>query len=178
MFGLARVRCHPERAVIPREARDFLLRMVCAKFWHMPSKLTLETIGVPPATSRVVTFFARNPTARPAVRELQRTLGIASASAQRDLERLTTVGALRVVRDGTMLRYSLVMESPLWRAVRIILNGEAPRPSTVRERARRYGVDIGQLQSALRLTVEERIRRLDADATFLRAARAGRGAAP
>src|SRR5688572_26479380 len=99
----------------------------------MNNALSLETIGVPPATSRVVTFFARNPTARPTVRELQRTLGIASASAQRDLERLTSAKALRVVRDGTMLRYAPVMDSPLWSAVRILLSRESPRPSTVRE---------------------------------------------
>ena len=140
----------------------------------MTTRLSLETIGVPAATSKVVTFFARNPTARPTVRELLRTLGVASASAQRDLERLSAAGALRTVRDGSMLRYAPVMDSPLWSAIRILLAGEPQKPGTVREAATRYGVDISQLKSTLRLTVEERIRRIEADAQFLRAARSGR----
>lgn len=143
----------------------------------MRNRASLETLRVPPATARLVTFFARNPTARPTVRELQRTLGIASASAQRDLERMTTARALRVIRDGPMMRYAPVMDSPLWNAVRILLFGEpspASRPKAVRETARRYGVDLGQLRSALRLTVEERIAQLDANASFMREARSGR----
>jgi hypothetical protein len=135
----------------------------------------LDALGIPPATARIVAFFARNPTARPTVRELQRTLGVASASAQRDLERLSRAGALRSVSDGRLRRYAPVMDSPLWAAVRLLVTGEQPPAARrVRERAVRYGVDMGQLQSMLRLDVEERIRRLDADAAFLKAARRGK----
>src|SRR3954469_20689522 len=96
------------------------------------SNTGLETFGIPPATARIVGFFARNPTARPTVRELQRTLGIASASAQRDLDRLTRARPLRVVVDGRMRRYAAVMDSPIWPAVRILISGERP-PLMVRE---------------------------------------------
>lgn len=136
----------------------------------------LPTLGVPPATARIVGYFARNPTARPTVRELQRTLGVSSASAQRDLERLTRAGALRVVDDERLRRYAPRMDSPVWAAVRILISTEQPAPRLrVREAARRYGVDLAQLESMLRLTVEERITMLDANAQFVRTARAARG---
>src|SRR4051812_37044631 len=138
-------------------------------------QIDLETLGIPPATARIVTFFARNPTARPTVRELQRTLDVSSASAQRDLDRLTRAGALRVVVDGRMRRYAAIMDSPVWPAIRMLITAEAaPKTRVVRERAQSYGVDIGQLESMLRLSVEERIVQLDANASFLRAARVNR----
>lgn len=130
----------------------------------------LETLGIPPATARIAVFFARNPTARPTVRELQRTLGVASASAQRDLDRLVRAGAVRAVADGRMRRYAAIMDSPLWAALRILISGQAP-VRQVREQAKRYGVDLTQLESMLRLTVEERIRQLDANAAFFAEAR-------
>jgi hypothetical protein len=133
----------------------------------------LAMLGIPPATARVVAFFARNPTARPTVRELLRTLGVASASAQRDLDRLTRSGALRVIQDGRLRRYAPIMDSPIWSAVRILIADERP-PLLLREArqgARRYGVDLGQLESMLALSVEERILQLDANAAFLAEAR-------
>lgn len=131
-------------------------------------------LGVPPGTARVVWFFARNPTARPTVRELQRTLGVASASAQRDLGRLVRGGALRVVVDGRMRRYAPRIDHPFWDAVRHLIDPPAaPTRRQVRERARRYGVDLGQLESMLLLSVEERLRQLDANAAFITEARRG-----
>jgi MarR family protein len=132
----------------------------------------LETLGVPPATVRIASWFARHPTARPTVRELQRTLGVSSASAQRDLDRLVRGGALRVVSDGRLRRYAPRMDAPLWQAVRILsgLDVPAPPPDRVRERATRYGVDIGQLESMLRLTIAERLTLLDSNAAFIAAA--------
>ena len=138
----------------------------------------LTLIGLPPATARIITYFARNPTARPTVRELQRTLGISSASTQRDLDRLQTARAVRVIVDGRMNRFAPVMDSPLWSAARILVSGEAPPrrgPKEVRERAVRYGVDLTQLESMLALTVEERLTQLDANAAFIREARANLG---
>jgi hypothetical protein len=134
------------------------------------------SLGIPPATSRIVAYFARNPTARPTVRELLRTLGVASASAQRDLDRLTRAGALRVIQDGRMRRYAAVMDSNIWAAVRILMEG-ARRPAVIGEagqRSARYGVDLGQLESMLRLSVEDRILLLDDNAAFLAAARTGK----
>ena len=138
--------------------------------------MMLDALGVPPATARIVAFFARNPTARPTVRELQRTLGVSSASAQRDLSRLSRAGAIHAVEDGRLLRYAPVMDSPLWAAIRILIATERPTPPPrVRERAMRYGVDLSQLESMLRLTVEERILQLEANAEFLKEARGGQG---
>jgi len=136
----------------------------------------MDTLGIPPATARMVVFFALNPTARPTVRELQRTLGVASASAQRDLDRLARAGAVRAIADGRMRRYAPVMDSPLWAAIRILVTNERPPLvlREVRERASKYGVDLSQLESMLRLTVEQRIRQLDENAAFLAGARAGR----
>jgi DNA-binding transcriptional ArsR family regulator len=113
-------------------------------------------------------FFARNPTARPTVRELQRTLGVASASAQRDLDRLARAGAVRAIVDGRLRRYAPIMDSPLWGAIRILVADDKPPRLVreVREEARRYGVDLTQLESMLRMSVEERIRMLDANAAF------------
>jgi hypothetical protein len=130
----------------------------------------LEVLGAPPATAKLLTWFARHPTARPTVREIQRTLGIASASAQRDLDRLVRARALHVVVDGRLRRYAPVIDSGLWAAIRILLADEpAPKPPQVREAAVAYGVDLTQLDSMLRLTVEERLRQLDANAAFVRA---------
>ena len=140
----------------------------------MTSALDLGVIGVPAATAKLVAWFARHPTARPTVRELQRTLGIASASAQRDLDRLIRAGALRVVIDRRMRRVAPVMDSPIWSAVRMIVEGTPSSPAKVRERSARYGVDLTLLESALRLSVEERIRQLDDNAAFLAAARRGK----
>jgi DNA-binding IclR family transcriptional regulator len=133
----------------------------------------LAALGVPAATGRLAAYFARNPTARPTVRELQRTLGVASASAQRDLDRLVRAGALRPVTDGRLKRYAPRMDSPLWPAVRLLIALDIPaRPmSRVREEAQRYGVDLSQLESMLRLTIEQRITLLDDNAAFIAAAR-------
>ena len=131
---------------------------------------TLDVLGIPAATAKLVTWFARNPTAPPTVRELQRTLGIASASAQRDLDRLVRARALRIVVDGRLRRYAPVMDAPPWAAIRILLTDDPPpRPMQVREAAVAYGVDLTQLDAMLRLTVEERLRQLDENATFIAA---------
>lgn len=136
----------------------------------------LAVLGVPPATAHIAGYFANNPTARPTVRELQRTLGVASASAQRDLDRFVRGGALRVVVDGRMRRYAPRIDAPVWEAIRLMVN---PPPvlrarSSVRESARKYGVDLGQLESMLRLSVGERLMQLDANASFIAAARSDR----
>jgi hypothetical protein len=135
---------------------------------------SLSCLGISPATARLATFFARNGSARPTVRELQRTLGIASASAQRDLDRLVTAGALTTVVDGRALRYRTNPLSPIWPAVRLLIGDESPiaaHPGRVRESAARYGVDVGQLRSMLRLTYEQRLTQLDDDMSLIAAAR-------
>lgn len=132
----------------------------------------LAMLGVPAATTRIVAYFARNPTARPTVRELQRTLAVASASAQRDLDRLVRGGVLSVVVDNRMHRYAPRMDVSFWPAVRALLDpSSSAKPREVRERATKYGVDLGQLESMLVLSVEERLIQLDANAAFIAEAR-------
>jgi hypothetical protein len=139
------------------------------------AEVGLACLGIPAASAKLASYFARNPTARPTVRELQRTLGIGSASAQRDLSRFVDAGAMRTVDDGRLLRYAPRKDSALWQAVRLLIGAEARTPTggAVREKAAaKYGVDLSALHSNLRLTIEERLTRLDADASFLEAARA------
>jgi DNA-binding transcriptional ArsR family regulator len=138
------------------------------------TKASLPSLGIPAATAKLATYFARNGSARPTIRELQRTLGAASASVQRDLERLVAAGALTMAADGRSVRYRADPRSSLWQAVRLLLGDELPGSddrTRVREQAVRFGVDIGQLRSMLRLTAEERLVQLDANASFLKAVR-------
>ena len=136
----------------------------------------LDCLGVPAATAKLATYFGLNGTARPTVRELQRTLGLASASVQRDLDRLVSAGALVAKPDGRLVRYVVQAESALWAAVRLLVGDSSPvaPPGRVRERAATYGVDIGQLRSMMHLSPEERLTQLDANVAFLGAARASR----
>ncbi len=140
----------------------------------MPTPVPLDCLGVPAATAKLATFFALNGTARPTVRELQRTLGLASASVQRDLDRLVRAGALIAKPDGRLIRYVARAESPVWMALRLLVGEPVAVAHRVRERAARYGVDLSQLRSTMRLSVEERLTQLDANAAFLGAARASR----
>src|SRR5437763_1376970 len=120
---------------------------------------SLDCLGVPAATAKLATYFALNGTARPTVRELQRTLGLASASVQRDLDRLVRAGALVAKPDGRLVRHVAQAESAVWAAIRLLV-GDSPVPSStgrVRENAARYGVDLGQLRSMMRLSPEERL---------------------
>lgn len=142
--------------------------------------LDLGSLGVPAATAKLATYFALNGSAHPTVRELQRTLKLASASVQRDLDRLVRAGALAARPDGRLVRYVAQTESPLWAAVRLLIGESAPIASPagrVREKAaeqERYGVDVGQLRSMMRLSPEERLTQLDANVAFIDAARASR----
>jgi hypothetical protein len=50
-------------------------------------------------------------------------------------------------------------------------NGDSIPDTPAIRRARELGIDIGLLRSMLRLTPEERLRRLDSDIEFFRSAR-------
>jgi predicted nucleotidyltransferase len=81
----------------------------------------LDALGVSPSAEKTVQYFATHPRARPYARELQRTLGLGGASAQRDLERLTEIGALTRSSDGRLVRYSPQLDSRFWRGVRLLI---------------------------------------------------------
>ncbi|HEX5436640.1 MAG TPA: nucleotidyltransferase domain-containing protein [Gemmatimonadaceae bacterium] len=81
----------------------------------------LAALGVPPSAEKAVRYFATHPTARPYARELQRKLGLGGASAQRDLERLTEIGALKRASDGRLVRYVPELNSRFWRGIRFLV---------------------------------------------------------
>lgn len=81
----------------------------------------LDALGVPPSAEKTVRYFVTHPTARPYARELQRKLGLGGASAQRDLDRLTAIGALRRSSDGRLVRYAPELDSRFWRGVRFLI---------------------------------------------------------
>jgi uncharacterized protein len=81
----------------------------------------LDALGVPPSAEKAVRYFVTHPTARPYARELQRTLGVGGASAQRDLDHLTEIGALRRVVDGRLVRYVAQPNSRFWRGIRLLI---------------------------------------------------------
>jgi predicted nucleotidyltransferase len=85
------------------------------------AKNALEALGVPTSAARTVRYFATHPTARPYARELQKKLGLAAASVQRDLDRLTDIGALTRSPDGRLVRYAPQLESPFWRGIRLLI---------------------------------------------------------
>ncbi|MDB4873934.1 MAG: putative nucleotidyltransferase [Gemmatimonadetes bacterium] len=81
----------------------------------------LDALGVPTSAEKTVRYFATHPTAHPYARELQRTLGLGGASAQRDLDHLTEIGALKRVVDGRLVRYVAQPSSRFWRGIRLLI---------------------------------------------------------
>jgi predicted nucleotidyltransferase len=81
----------------------------------------LDALGVSLSAEKTVRYFATHPAARPYARELQRKLGLGGASVQRDLDRLTEVGALRRSVDGRIVRYVPQLDSRFWRGMRLLI---------------------------------------------------------
>lgn len=78
-------------------------------------------IGWHTAFAHLVRYFVLRPEARPRLRELQRHLGLGSASVQRELRRLVEVGAIqRLVEDG-QVRYAVAPRVKLWGALRTLV---------------------------------------------------------
>ena len=88
----------------------------------------LDALGVPSSAEKAVRYFVTHSTARPYARELQRTLGVGGASAQRDLDRLTEIGALKRVVDGRLVRYVAQPGSRFWRGMRLLI-ADPSRPA-------------------------------------------------
>lgn len=80
----------------------------------------LELLGVAPAAARILRYFLIRRGARPHARELQRVLRLGGASLQREMERLVGLGALERFEEGRRVRYQVVPDSPVWRAVGIL----------------------------------------------------------
>jgi predicted nucleotidyltransferase len=90
----------------------------------------LGLLGVAPAAARILRYFLIRRSAEPHVRELQRALRLGGASLQRELERLSALGAIERRADGRRVRYRAVPESPVWKAVEI-LEGVASDPTAL-----------------------------------------------
>lgn len=93
-------------------------------------------LGLSRPLVRIVRYFALRPGARAGLRQLQRALGLGSASAQRDLKRLTDIGVLRRYELAKGVRFGIVEDAPLWGALRTLI-GEASAPETLLREALR-----------------------------------------
>jgi predicted nucleotidyltransferase len=80
-----------------------------------------DALGVSPSAEKTIRYFVTHPTARPYARELQRTLDLGGASAQRDLDRLSEIGALKRTSDVRLVRYAPQLDSRFWRGVRLLI---------------------------------------------------------
>ncbi|HET7553575.1 MAG TPA: nucleotidyltransferase domain-containing protein [Gemmatimonadaceae bacterium] len=102
----------------------------------------LELLGISPSAARVLRYFAVHPDADAHGRQLQRELGVGSASLQRDLERLAALGSLERVREARLVRYRPVAASRLWQAVQLLLRESPDIAPLVRDALRTVpGVD-------------------------------------
>jgi predicted nucleotidyltransferase len=108
------------------------------------SATLLDALGVSASAERTVRYFATHPTSRPYVRELQRMLRAGGASAQRDLDRLTDIGALRRVEEGRLVRYAPELGSRFWRGIRLLISDPNDPASLLRDAL----CDVEGLQAA------------------------------
>ena len=76
-----------------------------------------EALGLSPALGRIIRFYMARPEERPHQRALQRTLGLGSASVQRELERLQRFGVITVEQAGNRTMYAVAQDAPQWRAL-------------------------------------------------------------
>jgi predicted nucleotidyltransferase len=85
-----------------------------------PAEDALDLLGISPAGARVLRYFLVRPDARPHARQLQRVLGLGGRSLQRETERMLALGVLERLREGRLVRYSVVEDSRVWRAIRLL----------------------------------------------------------
>lgn len=88
----------------------------------------LELLGFTRSVVRLLRYFAVHPDTAPHFRHLQRCLGVGSASLQRDLARLVSLGVLERQEDGPQVRYRTVPESRRWQSLRdLVRESSDPR---------------------------------------------------
>jgi predicted nucleotidyltransferase len=85
------------------------------------------------AMARLVVFFLVHPGERFHVRELQRRTGLSSASLQKELRRLSGIGALRSERERGRTVYLADEDSPAWYAWMVLLRASAEPVDVLRE---------------------------------------------
>lgn len=89
-----------------------------------------ESLGIPPAAASILRYFLLRPQERPHARKIQRLLALGGASLQRELLRLTALGALQRSKEGRRVHFSIDQDSALWAAFRIIM-GTTPDPTAL-----------------------------------------------
>lgn len=85
------------------------------------------------AMARLVVFFLVHPGERFHVRQLQRRTGLSSASLQKELGRLSSIGALRSERESGRTIYLADEEAPCWYAWMLLLRASAEPADVLRE---------------------------------------------
>ncbi len=90
----------------------------------------LDLLGIAPAAGRILRYFLVRPGAEPHGRELQRALGLGGASLQREMERLSALGAIGRRPDGRRVRFHALPDSPVWKGL-AMLEGASPDPTAL-----------------------------------------------
>ena len=93
----------------------------------------LTLLGVSPSTARLIRYFVVHPESPVHGRQLQRALGLGSASVQRDLERLVAVGALERMRNGRLVQFRPAPMAKVWEALRILVREGTDASDIVRD---------------------------------------------
>ena len=96
----------------------------------------LCTLGMGAPMARLLRYFAIRPDSKPHIRELQRILGVSSATIQRDLARLVRLGILTRQHDGRAVRHALDANRPLWSALRTLVSQSSDPTTLVRDALR------------------------------------------
>ncbi len=95
-----------------------------------------ESLGISAAAASILRYFLLRPEERPHARKIQRVLGLGGASLQRELLRLTALGALLRSKEGRRVHFSIAPDSPLWTAFRIIMGTTSDPTALVRDALR------------------------------------------
>lgn len=101
-----------------------------------PSAEKLALLGWPESFVKVIRFFAIHPNRRIRFRELQRRLGLGSASVKRDLDRLVSLGVLERKVEGSVILYCVSHASGVWLALTRLIRELSSCEALVREAVR------------------------------------------
>ena len=107
----------------------------------------MRLLGLSPALVGILRYFVLRPDAEPRLRELQRLLGLSSASTQRELARMVALGALERRVRGREVRYVAVTTpdaQKVWRVLRTLVRDLSAPVTLVQEALRDVpGIEAG-----------------------------------
>ena len=107
-----------------------------ASYQARPSADPLALLGISPSQSAIIRYFALRPNTTIHGRELQRLLGLGTASIRRGLEALVTLGALDRYSDRRYVFFKANLASSLWQAFRAIIASTSDPSSLIRDALR------------------------------------------